>query len=278
MLSFSGFVTHPITWSVLAALAVISCVVGIWGVVLARRSATKKDIEHLKQDVLEYFNHKFAVAPDSTATLARRLPADRIELLRKAADAQRAAKYVAAIEYLRQCDYPGISAGERATLHVLVGNSYMYLSELREAEREYADAIELAQRAGDQGGEAAALGNLGIVRYRRGDLGKAEEHHKGALRVNREIGDRLGEANCLGNLGNVYRDRGELDKAEEHYENALAIAREIGDPLAEATGLGNLGIVYGQQGQFDRAEQQLKEALELASEISDCLLEGTLPG
>jgi hypothetical protein len=51
-----------------------------------------------------------------------------------------------------------------------------------------------------------------------------------ALAIDREIGSRWGEAADLGDLGLVYRHNGELDKALEHHQEALAILGAIGRP------------------------------------------------
>jgi tetratricopeptide (TPR) repeat protein len=237
--------------------------------------------DELKEEIPEVFNHKFAVARDSTATLVQQLPADRTELLRKATEAQSQARYREAIDFLQQCDYPGMPAGERATLHGLIGNSYLYLGEARSAEPEYAEALAAARQAKDRDTEGAVLGNLGIVHTQRGELEKAEEHHKQALEIAREIGDRLGEAKDLGNLGIVYGQRGgpgDLDKAAERFKQAVEIDREIGNRLGEARQLGNLGIVYRRRGELEKAEEHYQQALEIGREIGDRLGEANQLG
>ena len=116
----------------------------------------------------------------------------------------------------------------RAQLHLLIGNSFLNLSELVQAEGHYRQALDAARAAGSKEAEAAALGNLGLVYRRRGDLDGAEEHHRRALALHEEIGNRLGEANALGNLGLVYANRGDRAQARRHYAQALRLFEEIG--------------------------------------------------
>ncbi len=124
---------------------------------------------------------------------------------------------------------------QRSALHLLIGNSFLRLSELREAEGYYHQAISAAAEVGDVHGQAAALGNLGLVYEISGDLDAAEEHHKRALALHEEIGDKLGQAETLGNLGNVYIQRGDLDAAQDHVAKALDINKEIGDRDGQAS-------------------------------------------
>jgi len=236
--------------------------------------ALRRQRQEIVQEVSETFDHWLNVPRGPTTKLVDELPVDRVDLLRKAAAAQGAAKYREAIEYLRQCDYPGMSPGERATLHLLMGNSYAYLSELRDAEREYAEALSAARQAKDRDTEAALLGNRGVVYHQRGELDKAEEHYNKALKIAREIGNRRGEAADLGNLGLVYAERGDLDKAEEHHQKAMEIHREIGDRLGEANDLGNLGIIHRERGDPQKAEEHLKQVLDIHREIGSRLGEG----
>ena len=159
----------------------------------------------------------------------------------------------------------------KAQLHNLLGNSFFHLSKYQEAEGHYRQALDASRQAGHRQGEAATLGNLGLVYRSRGDLDRSEELHKESLVIHREIGNRRGEANQLSALGLVDADQGDLDSAEEHYTKALHIHRDIGYRLGEAQDLGNLGIVYRNRGDLDRAEEQLKQALAMQREIGDRL-------
>ncbi len=59
------------------------------------------------------------------------------------------------------------------------------------------------RHAGDRGGEAATLNNLGLVYDVWGDRQQALAYYNQALPIVREVGDRGGEAATLNNLGAV---------------------------------------------------------------------------
>ena len=209
--------------------------------------------------------------PVETEALIAEATEETERLLNEALELQRQHKEREAIDCLLEAyrrDLPPIA---KAELHVLAGNGFLNLTELEEAEGHYRQALAAAKEAGHQQGEAAALGNLGVIYSQRGDLDKAEQHHKKSFAIKEEIGDRLGQANSLGNLGIVYKERGDLDRAEEYHKKALAIDEEIGNRLGQAQHLGNLGIVYAGRGDLDRAEEYFKKALAIQEEIGNRL-------
>jgi len=136
-------------------------------------------------------------------------------------------QYQKAIELFEACFQPEATPSHRTALHILLGNCFMGLSELEEAEGHYRQAESLARKESDREGRAAALGNMGIVYEIRGELDRALEHHKQALRIHRDTGNREGEASALGNMGIVYEIRGELDRALTRW-STLQISHRFG--------------------------------------------------
>jgi tetratricopeptide (TPR) repeat protein len=155
----------------------------------------------------------------------------------------------------------------RGALHLHIGISHYLSGRLVQADGGYAEALRFFRAAADDEGQAAALGNLGLVYADRGDLDRAEEHHKQALEIHRRIDNPLGQANQLGNLGNVYACRGDLDGAEEHHKQALEIHRRIDNPLGQAADLGNLGLLAERRRRIEEARRLLTEALALYERI-----------
>jgi tetratricopeptide (TPR) repeat protein len=182
---------------------------------------------------------------------------------------QDAEQYEAAIREFEQAFSATRSDSQRCALHILIGNSFGMLGKLEEGEGHYRQALTLAQRVRDRKGEAAALGNLGLIYHQRGDLERAEEHHKRALAIDQEIGDKFGEAIDLGNLGNVYVDRGQLNKARHWHRQALHLGTKTGNALGQARALNNLGLVYAQKGQLDKAQHHHRQALKIDSRIDN---------
>ncbi len=62
----------------------------------------------------------------------------------------------------------------KAQLHLLIGNSFLKLSELEEAEGHYKQALDASRDVGNRLGEASALEGLGLVYADQGDLDRAE--------------------------------------------------------------------------------------------------------
>jgi DNA-binding SARP family transcriptional activator/tetratricopeptide (TPR) repeat protein len=133
----------------------------------------------------------------------------------------------------------------------------------------YEHARDAARRSGDRGAEAAAVVNLGEVRWRLGSAGHEADGSGQALGVFREIGDRMGEALAHGNLGLLAWRQGRYVEAADHYEQALGIFREIGDRVGEARALDNLGAICWRQGHYEQAASRHQRALAVFREIGD---------
>lgn len=54
------------------------------------------------------------------------------------------------------------------------------------------------------------------------------KRHQDALKIHREVGDARGEAAALGNIGLILLAGGELEAALEHLEDALDILNSFG--------------------------------------------------
>ncbi len=158
-----------------------------------------------------------------------------------------------------------------AELHMIVGNSFLALSELGEAEGHYQQALQLSRSARLREYEAASLANLALIARRRAELSRSESLYARALEIYAEVGDERSAAEHRGNLGVVYRLLGQLDAAEECHRAALAAHRGFGNPRAEASQLLHLGIVSRERGDLERAETLLAEALRTDRQIGNRL-------
>lgn len=201
-----------------------------------------------------------AQATDKT----ERLLAEAIELQGKNRERE-------AIDALYEAFQRDLEPLAKSQLHLLIGNSFLNLSEFEEAESHYHQALDGSRMSEGKGAEANALGNLGVIYQHKGDRAKAKGYHQEALAIHRETGNRRGEANQLGNLGIIYQSQGDLEEAEEHHRQALAVDVEFGYRLGEAQDLGNLGIIYTDRGNLPEAEDHLQRALTIQRDIGDRL-------
>lgn len=208
-------------------------------------------------------------APLETAYLAAQATEKTEQLLAEAIALQEENKEREAIEKLLTAYDANMPPEAKAQLHLLVGNSYLHLSDVTEAEGHYKQARELSQKCKDRKQEANATGGLGISASFRGNLEEADVYFKQALVIEREIGDRVGESTTLGNLGVVSARKGESPAARKHLEGALEIAREDRNSYAEARTLTNLGNIAFVDQDLDAARVYHEEAYALFAATGD---------
>jgi nucleoside phosphorylase/tetratricopeptide (TPR) repeat protein len=130
-------------------------------------------------------------------------------------------------------------------------------------------AVEVSHQTGDRLGEANALINLGRVRYHTGDIPKAADAFARALEIYCRIGDRLGEANALTDLGYVQHLAGGDARDGDSILRALEIFRRLGNRLGEANALNDLGRVRYLSGDYPGATNAFTRALEISRQLGD---------
>ena len=98
---------------------------------------------------------------------------------------------------------------------------------LREALEKWQAARELYRAAGDRGGEATTLNNIGFVYSDLGEKQTALDYYNQALPLSRAVEDRGGEANTLTNMASLQRSQGELTEALVNMEKAINLTEEL---------------------------------------------------
>ena len=151
-------------------------------------------------------------------------------------------------------------------------------NQLQAALRLWQQALKMYREIKDRQGEAAALGNIGLVYYSLRDYVKAISYLEQYLTIAREIKDRQGEINTLNNLGHAYKSIGNYAKAIEYYKKYLLIAKEIKDDKAEEKTLSKIGVIYEFLGDYAKAIQYYKQSLAITKEIKDPKAEGEALG
>ena len=169
---------------------------------------------------------------------------------------------------LQQRLFPGPNENTARTLQVLARAV---------DQRDSGEAVDLVQKAVDMhralwGTQpypdfAAALNDLGLMLYDKGDYDKSEQLLRQSLAMKRQLlGDAHPEiATSLNNIANVLHDKGDLAGAEADYEQSLAMRRKLlGDthPLV-AQSLNNLAFVYYDRGQVAAALNAERESLAI---------------
>lgn len=117
----------------------------------------------------------------------------------------------------------------------------------------------------DPGGRALVIGNLATSARQLGDLDRAGSLNLEALNMSRSIGDDVGEAAALFNLGDLRFAAHDFAAAETSFESAATIFRRIvltSGILATSGALARVALARGRHGE---AIGHLREGLELAA-------------
>jgi len=118
---------------------------------------------------------------------------------------------------------------------------------------------------------AAAMNDLGLMLYDKGDYEPAVRLLQESLNMNRRLlGDKHPEiALSLNNIANVLHDKGDLAGAESAYQQSLAMRRELlgnEHPLVAQT-LNNLAFVYYDRGNEGAALEAERESLAIYRKV-----------
>ncbi len=138
------------------------------------------------------------------------------------------------------------------------------------ASKRHAEALVAASGPDDAGGtamRAVALGYLGTIARRRGDLDTAMSMHARALAILRERGDEIRLARALSSLGTVLRDRGDFAQSLDVHLQALDIRERTRDQLA--TSYRNIALLYREIEDEHSARDYFTRALDASATRAD---------
>jgi tetratricopeptide (TPR) repeat protein/predicted Ser/Thr protein kinase len=166
--------------------------------------------------------------------------------------------------------------GRRLGARLLVANAqltqahaYYSLGDFEHFQAAAQESRRIFAEAGDLGGEARALNNLGVVLYEHGDTAGSQKLSEEALETCRKIGNQRCVADVLNNKGLDLKNQADFVGARQAYDECLAIRRKIGDRVGEATVLSNIAVVLYVQGKFNAAKKMYEQSLAIDQEIGD---------
>ena len=196
----------------------------------------------------------------------RALNAEALELFESAAEAVRADPSEAARATLA-----------RLTLRQGVFmNRLARFEEARQLLRDGLSELE-AEHHDDLREEAFAYCALGAVAYKQDDNDLSESNYARALDLYRRAGDDLGEAMALDGLGTSAFVRGEYQEAERFYQRCLDIGTSRGDQHWMLRGYKNVGMTSAVLGRYEHASEMLASAVEGSRDADDrSILAGSL--
>lgn len=191
------------------------------------------------------------------------------ERLRLRSDA--VARRAAVAGYLRSAGlWRGLGdRGQQAVALRRLGQTWAALGEVLQANRAFAEALELTRRRGDREQQARLLNEIGSTFRLLGEPQRAEECYRQALDLSRRTGNRSSEVTALNNLGVLHDTLGELQQALRFYHRARAGWQQLGDRVREAATLHNLGTSYCRLGRMREALDLLVQALAIRRRAGD---------
>jgi tetratricopeptide (TPR) repeat protein len=141
------------------------------------------------------------------------------------------------------------------------------------ANRLYLRSLAVAERAALSEAKAHALNCLAIVAQRRGDLREAERHYKNAAELALVIGDHRLLGMIEQNLGVLANMRGDFESAGTSYAKSLGAFERAEDTQAVSWVLNNIGMLHTRRKEYDDARTALERGLEIAVSRGDAVVE-----
>ncbi|MCJ7666989.1 MAG: tetratricopeptide repeat protein, partial [Anaerolineae bacterium] len=130
-------------------------------------------------------------------------------------------------------------------------------------------AAEVASQANLPAVAAGFSGDVGTIRYQRGDYAAARKAHQKALTSFEQAGDAARVAVALHQLGIVAQLQGDYQEARDLYIQCLEISRKLEDQRAIASSLHQLGIIAYLQGDYQQARRLNNQCLEIKRDLGD---------
>lgn len=125
------------------------------------------------------------------------------------------------------------------------GLAYCAMGRFDAAARQHQNALRVAIRLQSAFGQSIAVGNLGMVGVRQGDLATAKACLDQHLALVRGLKDRAAESNACQQLGALANATGDYAGASRYFEQARKVAAEAGAKGLYKAANCNLGVAKG---------------------------------
>lgn len=224
------------------------------------------------EEFAEILAHHFELADEHVkAARCARLAGDRKRRLFAPQEALR--WYGVAMANASEAESGELAPDVEAEIVLGRGLAHEQVASFPEAQNDYEDALELAEKAGDVYLEARALASITHILWLQDRYAEGERWLEPALERARKAGADELEAKLLYTAGTMAFGRGEWQTAISSHEEALRVARASGDRAGEAAALHGLcetRLFHGPLGEALRVGQ---EARCLLHELGDRALE-----
>ena len=160
-------------------------------------------------------------------------------------------------------------AGYRAQAVGLLGRIARRRGELQEAYAFQQESLRIARAANHPADAALALVNIGTVLRDMGRFSEAMDQQMQALDIRKQLGPGNRVDVPYRNIGLLYREIEDTQSAREYLEKAIAAAREEYDPAALSSALGSYATLLNDVGESTLALDTARRALAIDSRLGD---------
>ena len=147
-----------------------------------------------------------------------------------------------------------------------LGNAQLDRGDYPVAGKTFTEAIQIAEKSGDEKNVALGLENLAITLKFSGEIREAIKYNKQALQIRKKLNLLRDYASGLQNLGILYRNLELNDSALICYRQAYTIFRELNDSLSIVRVRYNIGVILKNQKKFREAEDEMKSILQFCQQ------------
>lgn len=168
------------------------------------------------------------------------------------------------------------TADQRVEARALVtlSNGHHASGRFELADKEAAEAMRLAEDAGDPLPQCWASNMLGIIALYQSRYDAGETHLSRAIESFHASGDRPGEASALCNLSRIHLATGRTASAVSLAQQGTDMYDDMSHALRGANGRYALGLALTQSGRLDMAAERLEEARAVFRSSRQRLWEG----
>ena len=159
------------------------------------------------------------------------------------------------------------ATGELAHLYADWSRNAHQQGAVEEAQQRAAQALALAQAAGDPAALAQAHNMLGMLARGAADLSAAQKHLVASLAAAQTLIDPTVHVAALNNLALARADAGQMADAEALLLEALSLCAAVGDRHRQAALHNNLADLFHRRGDREASMAQLKQAVTIYAEI-----------
>lgn len=198
--------------------------------------------------------------------------AERGELEKAAAAAERAGQWEHAVELFGELFRCAVEGRDRETLHHSLSRlvlAFWNLGRLEEAQELAELAHEVARRTGHRHAEADSLNRRAAVLHARQRFPEADALYRRALEKARDLGDDALVAKVCLNLGVIEHTVGDLREARALYLESVSAGLRSGLPEHAVNAYNNLGMVCTDLGEWLEAQMHLDRGIEIAERLGD---------